>query len=380
MRYNNYAHPEDVHLDLWSMKPSEHIKRTTLADALENYIKPGVLLVPLVDKTTKEAKEGQYVLEEIDISDEARASLKANIRSRNNGRGAKEIHFKLSVPPPHFAHLMWKVWHMLGSRHVVEFHVHLKTPLKSKDDTLFDKALNHQNAIHLRPDVMLKAMSSEGIENTISPWANQKSECCWVMSKVRSSKDALRNEAVEFNKRIQLDLDAVGAGIPLYEERKRLKAEMKNADEFKTFNEKRAEAFAQIRSTNPGIEPVVRRLSNHFTPASKLILMANSLRTQYEILAPLARTEPEVFKLVRRSIKPSDLPDAVFKKIRQAQNRHATRPEEIDTSNTVGRGLNVDSVIKRWPRFKGHERGKTARPLVRFCSPPERKIGKPQRR
>ncbi|EHK97877.1 putative Glyoxylate reductase [Glarea lozoyensis 74030] len=209
-RYHDYAKPEDVKLDIWMEKPLKHEKRTTLADVLENYLKSGTLLTPLITKGSKVGSDGQYMLKELDISKE---------------KGLNILPKKL---------------------------VGLKGLVMRRKQTL-------------------------------------------------------------------LELDAQGAGIPMKWERKRIKAEQKNSPEYKTHAEKRNEAFAKIRATDPAIEPVIRRLSEKHTPASVLLSMADNYQAQQQTLSRLGQEDPELFKVVRKAVKPQDSPIVVRKKISEAQ-------------------------------------------------------------
>ncbi|EPE33359.1 hypothetical protein GLAREA_06371 [Glarea lozoyensis ATCC 20868] len=326
-RYHDYAKPEDVKLDIWMEKPLKHEKRTTLADVLENYLKSGTLLTPLITKGSKVGSDGQYMLKELDISKEKGLNILPKKLVGLKGRGAKGVHFKTSVPAQHFMNTMLKSWHQLRVKNNMEFHIHLKNSMAEKDRTKFDAELNHPNAIHLRPDVLLKAMGDTEVETIISPWANHRSQCAFVLaprgevdlsSNLQMTKKA-NDIVVMRRKQTLLELDAQGAGIPMKWERKRIKAEQKNSPEYKTHAEKRNEAFAKIRATDPAIEPVIRRLSEKHTPASVLLSMADNYQAQQQTLSRLGQEDPELFKVVRKAVKPQDSPIVVRKKISEAQ-------------------------------------------------------------
>ena len=320
-RYTNYTPPRHVKLDLWSKEPLKHIKRTSLADVLENHIKPGVLLVPLVDEASGKLQDNQYTLWELPAVERVKMSNSMKRKTLDlRGRRAKSVHFNTDVPALHFADMMWRAWCMLASKLVVEFHIRLKKPLETKDDALFDQALGHRNTIHLRPDVMLKCFG-EQYKNVINPWADRKGLCSWVSSHESGRGNKVSDKWVLRSKERQLQLDEVGGGIPVYEERKRMKAELKAEPGYQTHNDKRREAFAHLRSTNPAIAPVIERLTYKWNTAAEILAIAEAYQSQQQILSRLAEVDPAVFQEVRYKIKPIDRPNEVRLKINEARKR-----------------------------------------------------------
>jgi hypothetical protein len=342
--YDNYASSKDVQLELWSKKGMVQIKRTNLHSVLKDDIKPGTLLVPLVDLATKKVRDGQYVLQELDLKRDPIAGKK-NKTSKVGGRGSKEIHFKLSSPPEHFAHLMWKTWHMLTAKQIVEFHIHLQKPLlQSQGDAEFDEALNHPNAIHLRPDVILRTLHRvprdqteesenpldndtkeprarpENAQNIIHPWADRKSQVCWVTTVTRKGGHYATDKALAANQKKQFEMEAMGVGIPLKEERKRLKEERKAQPGYRSHTQARTDAFTEIRSIHPSMEPIVRRAAKkREVPGKQILSLGRSLKRQFDILSSIAQEEPEVFKIASKGVTPNDSPDKVRRKIAQAR-------------------------------------------------------------
>jgi DNA-binding transcriptional ArsR family regulator len=329
--YEGYTPQKNVRLGLWSEGGKKLIKKTTLSDVYSNDLKPGRLLVPLVDPATKKPRDGQYMMEEIDINRGIPVKPRTPGPKLFRGRGSKQVHFKVSVPPAHFQVIMWKAWHMLTRKEVVEFHIHLQEPLKSQEEELFNEALNHPNAIHLRPDVLLRSLSMEGVQNIITPWADWTTQCAWVTALARPGQATTRQ--LEKNLQIQLQMERRGAGIPLREERLRLKKERKAEPGFRSHSQARRDAFAEIRLKQRALEPLVRRISERYTTGAELLNTARSLQTRQEVLAPLAQEDPEVFKLASRSMKPADAISTLYKKLYEA--RKTIRNKEINEAHRL---------------------------------------------
>ncbi|MCJ1305755.1 hypothetical protein MMC08_008571 [Hypocenomyce scalaris] len=171
-----YSTKTTCEIELWSENPPAKIGQMTLDEALEKYIKPGVLLIRKNDfvKGMEPRSPDQYVLVQLNTG-----KLTVDIEIALNGRGAKQIFLHTWANRDYCKRLLERAYHMLVKGLPVEIHVGEKSKGSinfSSDTRLFN------DLVHLRPEVIQRAMPERsGI--IIDPQTTKKTykEFCWVV-------------------------------------------------------------------------------------------------------------------------------------------------------------------------------------------------------
>ncbi|KHJ35638.1 hypothetical protein EV44_g0048 [Erysiphe necator] len=201
IEYKDFSYPDskNYELELWTSKPPRKTEdRISLSNVLQDYLKPGLALLPLESKTSAGLPEiniPRYRIGELDTN-----KVYQTKNQKGKGRGSKEFHFRTDVETGHLAHSLYKSYHFLSrktNRSRIEIHVHYPIKKKKKNNlpSLGSSTIQQRkeileehkrsflnaihNALHLWPETILKAMP-QGSSITISPVAN-KDNVCWVM-------------------------------------------------------------------------------------------------------------------------------------------------------------------------------------------------------
>ncbi|RKF73272.1 hypothetical protein GcM1_245167 [Golovinomyces cichoracearum] len=234
-----YPNTSDYELELWDTKPLRKNMTISFSDILESHVKPGFALLPLESKheeTLPESEIPRYCIGELNTKKVYETKI-----SKGKGRGSREFHFKVDVDSGHFAHSLFKSYHILSrktARSPIEIHIHypikrLKVspgPSLENVQRRKDQIAKHEQefkekiygALHLWPETILRAMP-EGTAITIAPVAN-KDEVCWVMD--LGGKD--KNQLFEKNRKLHQDMYEDGTGMPDKETRKRVKQDLRD--------------------------------------------------------------------------------------------------------------------------------------------------------
>ncbi|KAI4131726.1 MAG: hypothetical protein LQ347_002863 [Umbilicaria vellea] len=154
----------------------------TLDEALDQHIKPGVILLRKREWVKGEALRSpeQYVLANLKTTD-----VPPNFSKRHSGqsraRGAKQIFLHTWADIGYCKHKLETAYFMLKSNFRVEFHVGEK---KGGDRDFRSSVRLSHDLVHLRPEVIQKAMpENSGI--IISPQTDFR-EYCWVVAGPRN--------------------------------------------------------------------------------------------------------------------------------------------------------------------------------------------------
>ena len=171
-----YSTRTTCEIELWSENPTAKIGQMTLDEALEKYIKPGVLLVRKNDfvKGMEPRSPDQYVLVQLNT-----VKLTVDVEIALNGRRAKQIFLHAWANRDYCKRLLERAYHMLLKGLPVEIHVGEKTKggINFRSDTRL-----YNDLVHLRPEVIQRAMPERsGI--IIDPQTTKKTykEFCWVV-------------------------------------------------------------------------------------------------------------------------------------------------------------------------------------------------------
>jgi len=174
-----YKQPQDLRIDLVDNSHNgeefEPIKQITLADILKNHVKPGLLLVP----SHPISSEQQYYLRPIDTKNPPSQPKSLKRPKRNT----KEFHFSFTAPVAYFTIFMYTAWHTLQAGIPVEIHVHgdrarqRSRPGNADYIEWYKEQINHN--LHLRPDVILKAMP-EASWIQLEP-VSDRNKVCWMI-------------------------------------------------------------------------------------------------------------------------------------------------------------------------------------------------------
>ncbi|CCU81459.1 putative Bgh-specific protein [Blumeria hordei DH14] len=234
-----YPSPESREIELWEKKPLKLIKKLSLAEVIENYLEPGVILLPIYEKGTRSLpypKLPRFYLGKINTT---KVYLPKTQKSK--GRGSKEVHFKTTNDSGYITQALYRSYHFLSrseKRTPVEIHVHtsLKKPKnisrKSHLDILERKRRKQEyiksfkeeiiNAYNFWPQTILRSMPG-GASISIKPVADD-AKVCWVMD----IGGRERTDLFEKNKEIQFELDDEGKGVPEKDIRQRAKEDLRN--------------------------------------------------------------------------------------------------------------------------------------------------------
>ena len=176
-----YSENRACELELWTQNPDAKIGRMTLDEALEEYIKPGVLLLRKnepVEGETPQAPE-QYVLVNMNTNTTPK-DLATKLKGHSKGRGAKQLFLQTWADMSYCERKLSWAYHMLQSRLRVEIHV----GERQKGDKDFRSGSRlFEDLVHLRPEVIQRAMP-EGSGIIIDPQTNYQ-EYCWVVGPPR---------------------------------------------------------------------------------------------------------------------------------------------------------------------------------------------------
>ena len=185
-------HGDDMKLDLWMKKPRRKVGVKDLFTALRDHLRPGIAL--------EFVKKNSYLL--VDISNSRPPKRITSVKAW----GAKLLYFSNRTSPSLYIIMLKKAWHFINSGVRVEFHVQAKgltgKPIANKEarmtgvavykgqkleqfnwkdeESLAKLSLDPSSMIHLRPDVILRAMP-EGTHYAISPVANFE-QYVWVLA------------------------------------------------------------------------------------------------------------------------------------------------------------------------------------------------------
>jgi hypothetical protein len=179
-----HADQDDVMIDLWSDKPHKQIKVMPLSEALRDYIKPGIALVPhrrFQQPVNARRQPAGYTLKDMDVTVLESVDVavrRQNERPRKPENPSRRFIFGIwgSQNLDHYIRTMNSAWHLLLSGTLIEIHLQCKN--RMKDQVAFRDQVSKY--LHLRPDVILKSMP-ESSAITIKPQTNHKM-CCWTMS------------------------------------------------------------------------------------------------------------------------------------------------------------------------------------------------------
>ncbi|KAG9235974.1 hypothetical protein BJ875DRAFT_251676 [Amylocarpus encephaloides] len=330
--FDGYEDPEDVQLELWAynkplQKPAEKI---TLAEVMKDHLKPGHILVPVESLPGNAPKTGiEYHIHEVNTIKGPGKSKRT--KSAASARHAKEIHFNSNAPISHFKHMMWKLYYMLQEGSNVEMHIHMRPELKQVERGEFTARMNDLSMLHLRHDVISMTLPECGFVE-IKPWANYKTNCGWVFTSSaggnpncgKSDKHLVRAQKIQFQ------LESLGMGTLTREERLTVKQKARENGTHLTFNEKRRAAFQQVQQDHPGMTPVVQRLSKHFTTPAEILDIAKKLEDSTRIIAPLAESDPDLFRSMKRSIRPTDTAADILQRLERIRTQKGR--SEMETS------------------------------------------------
>jgi len=244
-----YDDPANIKIDLWTegTRKNKHkrIGQITLREALADYIKPGWALIPpplSLEPANRPSDSASYTLVELDTT--KAPALRDKVR-----RGAKEFHFHTKTRKPgHHKNLLEKAFWMLTKDIKVELHVHTKKAgLKDEKSNVspIAKVQNNQENIHLRPDVIGKALP-ENSGNIILP-QDVGDQVCWVVCaqkmKARRAKQFLERRK---------GLEKVTAKIYPPRRRMGMPLDMKRGDVKQQLNkEQHGDALAEADERNP---------------------------------------------------------------------------------------------------------------------------------
>lgn len=172
-----YSRKTPFEIELWDFKSSSKIGNMSLTEALDQHIKPGVILLRKRKWVKGEAPRSpeQYVLVKLKTE-----TAPPNVASKHSGqskaRGAKQMFLHTWADMEYCKHKLEAAYHMLKANFRVEFHVGERR-LGDKDFRSVGRLF--QDLVHLRPEVIQKAMP----ENTgiiIDPQTDYR-EYCWVV-------------------------------------------------------------------------------------------------------------------------------------------------------------------------------------------------------
>ncbi|TAQ86112.1 hypothetical protein B7494_g5565 [Chlorociboria aeruginascens] len=202
-------------------------KEMSIKTALKHHIKPGMLLVYTTEPKKGDVPDLKYKLAKID-TENAPKNISDNLKER--GGRVKQIRLKHTCPIKYYQHMMHQAYHMLEQGFRVEFHVHFNIKeLKACQDVHSIPKLYP----HLHPFLISKAMSRA--HSIIVPvQTDYKREYCWVMGKRRQATTTPLNEHLQRSKNFQFNLDKLGKGMSLKEDRKKMALILKERETVKS--------------------------------------------------------------------------------------------------------------------------------------------------
>ncbi|KAE8451428.1 hypothetical protein EG329_004057 [Mollisiaceae sp. DMI_Dod_QoI] len=225
--FTDFTPPTQCIIDLYYAVPKKERRRTTLASAMEFNINPGWLLC---QRSSPEFNEClQYKMKSIMTT-----KLQTHAAERKGKGSMRSRIFRLSSRTSHhtFVEMMALMWNALNHRITVEVQVQHHRKWKSQGAEKFTKLFNE--CLHLRPDVMLKAMPPNcGI--VVDPQTDNESVVCWVIAPPYMDKSG---EAFPPN----------NASQKLYERREKAIAKMKELEA--------ARSEAKLNEAFPPLEDV----------------------------------------------------------------------------------------------------------------------------
>lgn len=187
--FNRFEDPEKCIIDLHGKQKS--VQRITLSSAMQLNINPGWALCA---KETSEFNEYPQYRMKLLIS----TALQTHALQRT-GKGSmmsRIFRFSSKTSNHTFVELMAIMWRHLSKREVVEVQVQYhraEYKARSREGLTdpFEKLF--AECIHLRPDVMLKAMP-ENCGIIVSPQTDDASAVCWIMGPPHIDKNGTSSE------------------------------------------------------------------------------------------------------------------------------------------------------------------------------------------
>jgi len=183
--FTKFKPPDQCIIDLNYALPEKSRRRTTLHSAMKFNINPGWLLC------TKESSEyndyPQYKMKQI-----VTTKLQSAVLERTGKGSMRSRIFRLSTKTSHhtFVELMATMWYHLSKRQTVEvqvqYHRMRYEDRKRQGSDPFEKKFDE--CLHLRPDVMLKAMP-ENCGIVIDPQTDNASTVCWIIGPPHIDKE-----------------------------------------------------------------------------------------------------------------------------------------------------------------------------------------------
>lgn len=186
MPFTSLTPADQCYFDLHVNLPEKGQRRVTIDEVMAVNVKPGWLLCPKM--TTEVHGFPSYKMKRIDTEKLQKAALQ-----RVGKAFMVSTVFRLSTKTSHhtYIELMALMWYQLNNRQSIEvqlqynkkeYYVQKKRHGGDPFDRVFDKAL------HLRPDVMLKAMP-ENCGIIIDPQTNNEGLICWAIGPPYANKN-----------------------------------------------------------------------------------------------------------------------------------------------------------------------------------------------
>lgn len=210
-----YSTKTACEIELWNDKPSAKIGQMTLHEALEKYIRPGVILLRKNESVKGVAPQSpeQYVLVNLK-TDTLPNNLATTLEGHSYGRGAKQFYLHTWADMGYCRHLLERAYQSLKARLCVEFHVCEK---RTGDIDFQSDSRLFGDLVHLRPEVIQRAMPEKsGI--IIVPQTNYR-EYCWVVGPPRKGPGGAVQKpdsvTAKFykNRRIQVKRKKIGGSL-----------------------------------------------------------------------------------------------------------------------------------------------------------------------
>lgn len=262
-----------------------------------------------------------------------KTDFKYGFNHSKRGKGVKEVQLNHDVPGPHLLHTMSKAWQWIDTQVKVEFHTRTKYKFDKEKRQDFVEAINKHDFLHLRADVLLSALPRTSA-NIIPPWTDWRKRICWVAFKTNlDDNDKVRKlvhkeqQRLKRQVKIQNGLEEKGLGLPLEDERKSMKDEIKAKGDFGAFMRQREAMFDRIDEEFSLICPIVRRLAPPYAPADQLLYLARNIAWKLPRIKKLFNKSPAVYQKIRATMKIDESKEEVQARIKRLLDKGVKDPE-----------------------------------------------------